>query len=305
MSASSADAQATGSRRPASDGPEEIKVAVEGAAASFVVRVWPASDPAAPVLLIVPAMAVKAKFYRAVAAALNSRGLSAATVDLRAQGESEPRARESAGFGYREMIEQDLPAITRAVRQRLPQAPLVLFGHSLGGQLALLFAAAYPAQAAAVIVIGTGSVYWRSFGLRPGVRVLLMGQYIGLVSRLRGYWPGGKAMGGPMAGRVMTDWARHSRTGRYRPQGATRDYDRLLGELPLPVLMISLDDDPLGPRATIDWLAARLTRADVTRQHLGAAEGIRNPGHFAWVRDAEALSARLADWTRQATLTAH
>jgi predicted alpha/beta hydrolase len=306
MSTSSADAQATAAKsaegKSAAAGPEKINVTVTGAAASFVLRVWPAADPAAPVVLVVPAMAVKAKFYRAVAAALHARGLSAATVDLRAQGESEPGVRESPAFGYREMIEQDLPAVTAAVRERFPRAPLVLFGHSLGGQLALLFAAANPAGAAAVITIGTGSVYWRSFGgLRSRVQVLLMGQYIGLVARLRGYWPGGTAMGGPMAGRVMTDWARHSRTGRYRPQGATRDYDRLLGELPLPVLLISLDADPLGPQPTVDWLAARLTKAGVARQHLGAAAGIRNPGHFAWVRDAEALSAHLTEWIREAT----
>jgi predicted alpha/beta hydrolase len=304
MSASSADANAAGSTKQASDTSEKIKVTVDEPAASFVLRVWPASDPAAPALLILPAMAVKAKFYRAVAAALNARGLSAVTVDLRAQGESEPGVPSSAAFGYREMIEQDLPAITAAVRERFPQAPLVLFGHSLGGQLALLFAAARPAGLAAVIVIGTGSVYWRSFGLAAGIRVLLMGQYIGLVSRLRGHWPGNKAMGGPVSGRVMTDWARHSRTGHYRPQGATSDYDRLLGELSLPVLMISLDADPLGPRPTVDWLAARLAKAQVTGRHLGAAEGIRNPGHFAWVRDAEALSAHLADWTRQSTTPA-
>src|SRR5215831_10263881 len=107
MSASSADAQASETqasetqapetRAPETqaadkarggDAPESLKVTSEGTSASFVLRVWPAADPAAPVLLILPAMAVKAKFYRPVAAALNARGLSCATVDLRAQGES-------------------------------------------------------------------------------------------------------------------------------------------------------------------------------------------------------------------------
>ena len=288
MSASSADAQVS------------VPVTVEGSATSFVLRVWPAADPAAPMLLILPAMAVKAKYYRAVAAALNSRGLSGATVDLRSQGESTPPVREAPNFGYREMIEQDLPAITDALRERFPQAPLVLLGHSLGGQLALLFAAAGPQRVAGVITIGTGSVYWRAFAPDRGIRILGIGQYIGLVSRLRGYWPGNKAMGGPMAGRVMTDWARHSRTGRYRPSGAATDYDRLLGEMAIPVLMISLDADPLGPESTIDWLAGKLTASKVTRWHLDESAGIRNQGHFAWVRDAEVLSGLLADWVGQA-----
>jgi predicted alpha/beta hydrolase len=316
MSASSAstgaqetegDAQATagragetGGEAQAADAPESAKITVDGTSVSFVLRSWPAADPAAPVLLLIPALAVKAKFYRAVAAALNARGLSCVTVDLRAQGESEPAGLKSDAFGYVEMVEQDLPAVTGAVRERFPHAPLVLFGHSLGGQLSLLFAAGHPDRVEAVITIGTGSVYWRSFGLPAGLGVLLFSRYVALVSRLRGYWPGNKIFGGPMSGRVMTDWARHSRTGHYRPEGATRDYDRLLGELPLPVLMISLDDDRFGPPPTVDWLSAKLSGAQVTRLHMGAAEGIRNPGHFAWVRDAEPLTARLADWIRQA-----
>jgi predicted alpha/beta hydrolase len=303
MSASSADARLPGSprRERGSAAPESVTVRVEGTAASFVVGVWASADPAAPVLLIVPAMVVKAKFYRALATALHARGLSCATVDLRSQGESLPPLREGPDFGYREMIEQDLPAIASALRARFPQAPVVLFGHSLGGQLALLFGSAAPRQVAAIVGIGTGSVYWRSFERSRRLRVLAAGQYIGLVSRLRGYWPGGKAMGGPMAGRVMTDWARHSRTGRYRPHGTSRDYDRLLAELPVPVLLISLGADPLGPRSTVDWLADRLTGAKVTRWHLDESSGLRNLDHFAWVRDAPVLSGLIADWVAQAT----
>lgn len=300
--------------------PESFTVTPAGSAASFVLRVWPAADPAAPAVLILPAIAVKAKYYQALAAALNALGLSCVTTDLRSQGESTPVVRQARNFGYREMLEQDLPAITTAVRDRFPAAPLFLFGHSLGGQLALLFTAAEssatsrdsashqaatsdgaaaPRQIAGVAVIGTGSVYWRAFAPARRARVLVGAQYIGLVARLRGYWPGGRAMGGPVAGRVMTDWARHSRTGRYQPYGTTRDYDLLLAELSVPVLAISLDADPLGPKSTVDWLVDRLTAAKVTRWHLDETSGIRNRGHFAWVRDSEVLSRLLDAWIRQ------
>ena len=83
------------------------------------------------------------------------------------------------------------------------------------------------------------------------------------------------------------------------PQDATRDYDRLLGELPVPVLAISLDADPLGPKSTVDWLARRLAAARVTRWHLDETAGIRNRGHFAWVRDSEVLSHLIAAWINE------
>jgi predicted alpha/beta hydrolase len=289
--------------------PESFTVTSAGSAASFVLRVWPAADPAAPAVLILPAIAVKAKYYQSLAAALNARGLTCVTTDLRSQGESTPAVRQARNFGYREMLEQDLPAVTTAVRERVPGAPLFLFGHSLGGQLALLSTAAQasaapqganaPREIAGVIVIGTGSVYWRAFKPARQAGVLAGAQYIGLVSRLRGYWPGGKAMGGPVAGRVMTDWARHSRTGRYQPYGSTMDYDQLLAELPVPVLAVSLDADPLGPKSTVDWLVAKLTAAKVTRWHLDETSGVRNRGHFAWVRDSEVLSHLLAAWIKE------
>lgn len=282
---------------------EPIRVTVpesdHSAAAAFVTRVLPVPDPTAPVLLMLPAIAMKAKFYLSVLKGLHAAGLSAATVDLRAQGESTPALGEARDFGYREMLDQDLPAIITAVRRRFPRAPLFLFGHSLGGQLSLLYAAGATDGLSGVITIGTGSVYWRSFEPKRQLSVLLGSQYVSVVSRLKGVWPGGKVMGGPMAAGVMVDWAAHARTGRYRPRGATRDYDRLLTELPLRVLIISLDDDRMGPKSSVDYLAGRLRSADLTRWHLDASSGIRRRDHFAWVKDGDVLGALLAEWVRR------
>ncbi|HEX3788481.1 MAG TPA: alpha/beta fold hydrolase [Pseudonocardiaceae bacterium] len=303
MSASSE--AGSGTRRPSQfDTLESIPVDVPesatSAASSFVVRVLPAADPTAPVLLMLPAMAVKAKFYLPMIKALQGLGLSGATVDLRAQGESTPTLDTAGNFGYREMLEADLPAIVAAVRGRFPGAPVFLFGHSLGGVLSLLYSAGTPDGVAGVVTIGTGSVYWRAFAAERRVKVLLGAQYVSIVSRARGHWPAGsKVMGGPMAGRVMVDWARHSRTGHYRPSGSTRDYDRLLRELVLPVLMISMDSDPLGPRSTIDHLGAKLVSAKLTRLHLDEASGVVNRDHFAWVKDAPVVGGLVSGWVRE------
>ncbi|MFE3795391.1 alpha/beta hydrolase family protein [Nocardia tengchongensis] len=267
-------------------------------AVSFVLRVLPAADPTAPVLLVLPAIAMKAKFYLPLAKSLHAAGLSAATVDLRAQGESTPPLGEAANHGYRQLLEADLPAILDALRERFPEAPIYLVGHSLGGQLSLLYGAAHPDRLAGVITIATGVVFWRAFELKRWASVLYGSQYVGVVSRLRGVWPGGKVMGGPMAGGVMADWSWHALTGRYQPAGSKLNYDRLLGVSPLRTLMVSFESDPLGPKSTVDHLARRLKRAELTRWHLEPGSGIENLDHFAWIKDSPALGARFAEWVR-------
>ncbi|WP_067822021.1 alpha/beta hydrolase family protein [Nocardia inohanensis] len=281
---------------------EALRVSVPAsdisAAAEFVVRVLPAADPAAPLLLVLPAIALKAKFYLPLAKSLHAAGFSTATVDLRAQGESTPPLGQARNYGYRQMLEADLPAILDALRERFPQAPLYLVGHSLGGQLSLLYSAANPGRVSGIITIATGVVYWRAFDISRWASVLYGSQYVGVVSRLRGVWPGGRIMGGPMAGGVMADWSWHALTGRYRPAGSKLNYDRLLAESATPTLMVSFEGDPLGPKSTVDHLAGRLRTARPARWHVGPGDGIANLDHFAWIKDSPALGIRFAEWIR-------
>lgn len=263
---------------------------------SFTVRVLPADQEHARVILILPAMVMKAKHYLSLAKALHNQGLSVATCDLRAQGESTPGITDGKDFGYREMLEVDLPAIIAAVRQRFPGSELHLFGHSLGGQLSLLYASAEPENVTSVTVIGTGTVFWRAFGPRRWVEALSTIQWIGLVSRVKGYWPGGVLIPGAMAGGVMIDWSRHSLTSRYRPKGARRDYDRLLADMSLKVLAISLEDDLLGPKSNVDFLASRMPSAQLTRWHVADGSAVTHRDHFEWLKDSDVLAQAVSAW---------
>ncbi|PKV97617.1 putative alpha/beta hydrolase [Amycolatopsis echigonensis] len=263
--------------------------------ARLALRLLPHPDPAAPVVLVLPAMAIKAKFYLPLLKAFHAAGLTATVADLRAQGDSTPKLGEGPGFGYRELLEVDLPAVAATLRARFPQAPLHLFGHSVGGQLALLYAAAEPEGVASVTTIGTGSVYWRSFPAQRRLPILATTQWVGLVCRVRGNWPGGGGIG-PMTGGVMADWVRHARTGRYRPRGSARDYDRLLAGLALPVLAVSLDNDPLGPEPTVRFLCERMPAAKLARWHIDGSSGLKHLGHASWVKDSDLVGPAVAAW---------
>ncbi|MFE3279644.1 alpha/beta fold hydrolase [Nocardia sp. NPDC059239] len=250
----------------------------------------------APVVVIVPVMAMKAKNYYSLAKALRAQGLSVATCDLRVHGEATAKLGERTDFGYREMIEIDLPAIVAAVEERFPCAPMHLFGHSLGGRLALLFCVVEPGRTAGVTVIGTGMVFWWAFGPRRWWEALSLLQWIGLVSRVKGPWPGGVLIPAPMPGGVMIDWSVHSLTSCYRPGGSSRRYNSLLAAMGLPVLVISLSQDVLGPTSSVDFLVSRLPAAEVSRLDIDENSTVANRDHFRWVEDAPAIAVGVADW---------
>ncbi|AFA74809.1 putative hydrolase [Gordonia polyisoprenivorans VH2] len=253
-------------------------------------------DPGAPTVLVLPAMGMKGKHYRGLADAIAAQGFAVATCDLRAQGESRPALADAPNFGYREMLEIDLPAIIDRLREHTGTDVVHLVGHSLGGQLSLLYAAAHPDAIGSVTVVATGTVFWQAFDRRRRFEILWQTQWIGAVSRTTKRWPGGVAIPAPMAGGVMTDWSMQALTGRYRVRGSDIDYNAALRTLQRPVLMISFAGDPLGPKSTVDHLARRMPAASVSHWHVSGSAPIRSGDHFAWLKDSPALATQVAGW---------
>ncbi|MFD6432360.1 alpha/beta fold hydrolase [Streptomyces venezuelae] len=271
--------------------------------------------PPAPMVLILPAMGVPARFYRRFARQLHDEGLTVLTVDLRGQGEATPPAagRGAPGHGYRAIVEEDLPAVVSAIRDELgTEPPLFLLGHSLGGQLGLVYAASARRPAVdGVAVIATGSVWFRAFAPLRGAGLLLVQLLIAGTATLLGRWPGTRlGFGGNQPKGVMRDWARQVRTGRYSAEGSSLDYESTLATLTLPVLAISVDDDTYAPASSLNHLLDKTPEARLTRRHYTTQEAGAPLDHFAWTRAGGALAKWVAAWTTEEhphprTLAAH
>jgi len=94
-------------------------------------------DPAAPAVVIWPAMGVPARYYRSLAGHLAGHGLLVAVADLRGTGSSRPLPSRRSRYGLAELT-GDVGAVLRDLSGRHAGRPLLLLGHSLGGQVALL-----------------------------------------------------------------------------------------------------------------------------------------------------------------------
>jgi predicted alpha/beta hydrolase len=257
----------------------------------------------AAVVIIIPAMGVRASSYRRFAAALRQRRLDVAVADLRGTGSSVPSVDSSARFGYHELATVDLPLIVDTVRAQAPELPVIVLGHSLGGQIAPMFAARWPNQLAGLALIAAGTPHYRAFrniGGLAGAVPLLGTSIIAAVARVRGYWPGDRlGFAGRQSRVLVADWARLARTGRFRPSGADVNYEDLMARLDLPVLAVSVGADRFAPVDAVDALLECLPRARITRRHHAPPLG-----HLGWIKQSEPIADLLADWVFSDPLSA-
>lgn len=278
----------------AADAPTAIApVLASDGASSELLLILPAQAPSG-LLYWLPAMGVAARHYLPLAQALAARGIAVALHEWRGIGSSNRRAGRQVDWAYRELLQSDLPAGVAVARERCPGLPCVIGGHSLGGQLASLYAGLHPQAFDALVLVASGSPYWRRFrrGALIGTAYALAPVLAGLVGHLPGRRLG---FGGNEARGVVADWARSGRTGRYAAAGMPDDLEAAMTRLQCPILALRMRDDWLGPQASLDWLLAKMPQARPSRAVLDP-DALGVPAdHFAWMKQPAAVAALIAD----------
>jgi len=252
-----------------------------------------------PTVICVPAMGVRARSYRRVAQALAAAGCMAVTTDLRGHGHSPVRPSRDNDFGYHDLISADLAAIVTWARNRWPDRPLILLGHSLGGQLGALYAGAFPGHLDGLALVAAWSVGHRGWNLPMNLGVLLGSQVARLVADVFGVFPGKTLrFAGVEARGVIRDWSVNARTGRYQLAGSPVDYEQALRDVRTPTLAVSFEVDALAPRRACRNLLDKLERAPVTEVHLDRAAMGDHTGHFGWLRSPSIVTGPVTEWVR-------
>ena len=284
--------------------PRKIKVRSDDGVSSKI-TVFPAWDKRVPTVICMPAMGVRARFYEPLARNFVKKGLNVVTADLRGHGESGIRPGRTSDFGYGDMVVYDWPCILDRTRNHFPDSPIIILGHSLGGQLSTLYISEMPDKVTALILAAAPSLYYRDWTFHHGLRILLMTQTFALIARVLGYHPGKKLrVGGTEARQLICDWARITRKGRYDMIRKGVDYEKLSRNLEMPVLAISFSDDGFAPKPAADRLCQRMPLVDLTRWHLTPRDlGCSSLGHFSWVKQSERLVSMISNWVGEASIS--
>ncbi|MGI9263971.1 MAG: alpha/beta hydrolase family protein [Gammaproteobacteria bacterium] len=250
-----------------------------------------------PVILCAPALGVSARSYRTLAEHLAADGNIVITADHRGIGESSVRASRTTDFGYAETLSVDWPVLIDTIRSRHPLGPLLILGHSLGGQLGSLYAAIHPDRISGLILVASCSVYYKGWGCPAGLAVLAGTQLAAFIAQLMGYFPGKKlGFGGNEARRLMRDWARNARSGRYDIENCPQDFENLLGLFDGPVLSISIAGDTFAPPLACNNLTGKLKAAQLTKRRVHVAGESGRKRHFDWLRSPSTVCQEIKTW---------
>ena len=195
-------------------------------------------------LLWLPALGVAARHYEPFADALAAHGIAVLLHEWRGNGSSNLRASRQVDWGYRQILALDLPASQAALQATLPGVPLLLGGHSLGGQLACCHAGQQADRFAGLWLVATGTPWWRSFPAPLRYALALVYRFLPWLARRNGTLPGRRVgFGGNEARGLIADWARVGLGNRYAARGWDADLETGMARSQVPVQGIVMPRD--------------------------------------------------------------
>ncbi|WP_300680794.1 alpha/beta fold hydrolase [Nocardioides sp.] len=238
--------------------------------------------PEAPVVVLSPAMGMPAGYYLTVLDALAAAGLHGVAYEQRGHEKGGQPAGWRRNFGYAELVE-DLVQVIAQARSAHPDSPVIVLGHSLGGQVSVAAIGEHPGLYDGLILMASSTPHWRHWSRK----ILAAGVLFPTIANVLGHFPGDRLkFAGREARRMMTQWGTLARSGRL-PLGEDG-----LGAVDVPVLAVSIEGDWLGVPSAVDALCAKLPASTALRVHVDE-EGI---DHFKWARRPASVMGSITDW---------
>lgn len=268
-----------------------------------------APTAAAKAVVVLPAaMGVAQDFYAPFAQYLAEQGFAVLTFDYRGMGQSVPSRFRKSLRGFEadlfDWAERDYNSALHAAKAWQPDVPLLVIGHSLGGQLPGLLPDNHLIDG--IVTVAAGSGYWRHNTPRLKRFVWFMWYFaVPVYTRLFGYFPGKRMRKvGNLPKGVIFQWSRWCRSAHYVIDAEGRPMRDGFEKLRVPMLSLSFSDDELLSRRSIDSLHGFYKNAALERRHIRPQDvGTGRIGHFGFFRPQfrATLWREARDWLHQHT----
>ncbi len=250
-------------------------------------------------LCIAPAMGVRQDFYAPLARFLAGHGVHVLTFDYHGMGWSRPKKLSDFQGTVSDWAEMDLSPMLAHAREPAPHLPLLVVGHSLGGQILGITPDNAAVRAALHVTAGSG---WYKLNERMPLQVrMLWFAFMPALLPLFGYFPGKRLrIVGDLPLHVAWQWRRWCLHPDYllSEKGARAAFDRVKA----PILSFSFADDPLITRAAVESLNGFYRNSKLEHRHIAPADiGAAAIGHFGFFAEAsrDTLWKQSLAWLRE------
>lgn len=205
---------------------------------------------------------------------------------------SEQENQKSSLIGYGQYVDHLIPKAILRMQTDFSEKQCIVVGHSLGGQLGLIASGRHFSKTP-IVLIASGNAYFNHFPRYRAVAYLVGSQFIRVVSRLLGYWPGNiLGFGGKQTQALIEDWAGNVRTGNYAPE-----FEISLNKFSAELLSINIEGDLLCTTASTQSLIDMTSSTFVKRNTYISKFQKRKPGkHFSWAKDFPGVIPIIHSW---------
>ena len=238
-------------------------------------------------VVINAATGVRRRYYDRFARYLAAHGFAVVTYDYRGIGDSAPRTLRGFAASMRDWGELDQPAVLAHASEWHPDIPLLVVGHSVGGQIFGLLRDPTPVRR--VLMVAAQHNYWGLWGVRERwVLWALWTLLMPAASHALGFFPSSKiGLGQDLPRGIALEWARWCRSPGALVEAIGGDAPERFRRYRGPILALSFDDDHLfAPPRAVDALLRFFTNAIVAHQHVTAASlGLERVEHFGFFRE--------------------
>lgn len=264
------------------------------------------AQKAKAVVVLPAAMGVKQDFYAPFAQFLAEQGLAVLTFDYRGMGDSVPSKFRRSLRGFKADLfiwaEQDYNAALLAAKAWQPDVPLLIIGHSLGGQLAGLLPDNHLIDG--ILTVAAGSGYWRDIAPKLKRFAWIMWYFaVPVYTRLFGYFPGKKVRKvGDLPKGVIYQWSQWCKSPHYVVDANGQPIRAGYEKLRVPMLSLSFTDDEMMSKRSIDNLLDFYKNATMERRYIKPQDvGTKRIGHFGFFRPQfqATLWQEALDWLQQ------
>ncbi|MGH8528804.1 MAG: alpha/beta hydrolase family protein [Nevskiales bacterium] len=253
------------------------------------------------VVVIAAGLGIPRRFYDKFAAYLSQRGITALTFDYRGVGEGQGSTAEDAAVDMEQWGRLDIDAVLDWSLRSFPGVPLFHAGHSAGGQLVGLAAAAE--KLTGLVLVAANAPHASQWRGKARLRILVLWYLLApLLAAGRARFPmrrlGLSSVDVPAG--VIRQWARWGRSQGYLFNSAHGHDTARYRQLRSPALVLEFTDDAdFAPPAAVDALLAQMPNLQLTRRRIAPQEAsVKSIGHLGFFRDAlrDTLWRDAADW---------